>query len=445
MGQAAEKLTKEEMEAQEPLKIQEALDSLRESYPRETENIEGRLRKDVVALGTDEAFALKDDGGTIRAFAQKLTLSAAGKTLIQPTYEGPWTISAQGYEVWAETAGAAVIFPDNLIVDNKRVSNPFVERDPENRRILAVHARAVAFRFSSKGIPQVSDWTTIFDTPSYRMIDLLAKAKKKPQAFKLLPTGTTPQEVDPEAGGTWAKYDFDEAAKLWVNTSHDEALQWFSQIINREKKSLDFAQTFAKRNALKHLSGLQQAPGPVWNLKVLCWRPTSGNIIKWDGTQYAQLRERVGGLVQGRGEEFRQIEFDHGVEKVSEDEDAPAIEPTIDPEDQEGVIEVQSKPVKEPEPPQTEPEESTTDATTEGPAQAATSETPAQPATETPTVSVEPNVDQNLLKQYEYTRSEFEDEHNKAVANLKMKPPFSEEDITTITKEVSRILDAGAM
>ena len=61
--------------------------------------------------------------------------------------------------------------------------------------------------------------------------------------------------------GTWARYPFDEATNLWMNTTHDEALKWLAQIINREKKSIDFAQTFAKRNSLKHLSGIQKAPG----------------------------------------------------------------------------------------------------------------------------------------------------------------------------------------
>ena len=310
--------------------------------------LQGYLQKNIISLGEDEAFALRDnDGkGEIRAFRQRVTLSKAEGTLIQPVYNGPFVISAQGYEVWAEAAGACVIFPKEVLVGNDWKQNPFAERDPENRRILAVHARAVAFRFSSKGIPQVSDWSTIFDTPSYRMIDLLAKAKDKPQAFKLLPKGINPDESN---NTTWAEYVFDEATSLWINTSHDEALKWFSQIINREKKSMDFAQTFAKRNALKHLSGLQKAPAETWTLSVLCWRPTSGNIIKWDATQYIKLQDKVGSLITGTGEDFettKQIEHKkddivvekkQGSEKVSDEEGFEGIESEIDPEDQPAI------------------------------------------------------------------------------------------------------------
>jgi hypothetical protein len=51
----------------------------------------------------------------------------------------------------------------------------------------------------------VSDWTTIYDTPSYRMIDLLGKAKQFPQAFTLLPSEMVPEKEN----GTWARYPFD--------------------------------------------------------------------------------------------------------------------------------------------------------------------------------------------------------------------------------------------
>jgi hypothetical protein len=281
----------------------------------------------VLALGTDEAFALRDKDGEIRCYKQRLRLSQKEGTLIQPVPSGPFVVSAQGYEVWSESAGACVIFPSDVLVDGKHQQNPFVYRDEKNGRILAIYCRAISFRFSSKGIPQVADWTTIFDTPSYRLIDLLAKAKQFPQAFRLLPA-----EMKPKEDGTWASYPFDEHTYLWVNTAHNEALTWYSQILNREKKAIDFAQTFARRNSLKHLSGLQKAPGPEWDITVLCWRPTSGNIIKWDATQYANLQKRVGSMINGDRTEFKSIEMQAGAEAVSDEQNHEAIEQTIDPD-----------------------------------------------------------------------------------------------------------------
>jgi len=318
------------------LSIEAALKLIREKAPEAFPILSGVVRKDVVALGTDEAFALRDGDGEIRAFKQALTLKESAGTLVQPVPGGPFVVSAQGYEVWQEAAGACVIFPSEVLVDGKWQQNPAVIRDQKNGRILMIYARAVAFRFSSKGIPMVSDWTTIYDTPSYRMIDLLGKAKQFPQAFTLLPSDMIPEKEK----GTWARYPFDEATNLWMNTTHDEALKWLAQIINREKKSIDFAQTFAKRNSLKHLSGIQKAPGNSWTIQVVCWRPISGNIVKWDATQYANLQTRVGKLISGDRSEFQKIEMVAGAERTSDDADAIHEEAVIDPEDHEKVIDV---------------------------------------------------------------------------------------------------------
>lgn len=341
-----------------PVAIDSVIAKIAVQFPEEAKLITAAVKKDIVALGTDEAFVLRDSSGEIRAFKQKLSLSLAEGTLVQPVPGGPSVVSAQGYEHWQEAVGASVIFPKEVLVDGKWEPNPAVIRDPQNRRILAIYARAVAFKFSSKGIPQVSDWTTIFDTPSYRLIDLLGKAKKFPQAFKLYPADLG----KPEDPGTWASYPFDESTNLWVNTAHEEALTWFAQILNREKKAIDFAQTFAKRNALKHLSGLQRAPGQQWTVPVLCWRPTNGNIVKWDATTYANLRERAGGLITSGGDEFSSppgatIEIKTGSERTSDESGADELERGIDPEDQVDVVDAEFSAQRDPaEEPETTPE-----------------------------------------------------------------------------------------
>lgn len=322
-----------------PVAMDSVIAKVAVQFPEEAKMLQAAIRKDIVALGMDEAFVLRDSHGEIRAFKQKITFSLAEGTLVQPVPGGPSVVSAQGYEHWQEAVGASVIFPKEVLVDGQWQPNPAVIRDPQNRRILAIYARAVAFKFSSKGIPQVSDWSTIFDTPSYRLIDLLGKAKKFPQAFKLLPTDMG----KPEDAGTWASYPFDESTNLWVNTAHEEALTWFAQILNREKKAIDFAQTFAKRNALKHLSGLQRAPGQQWTVPVLCWRPTNGNIVKWDATTYANLREKVGGLITSGGEEFASAEpeIKTGIERVSDEPGVEELERQTDPEDQGEVVDAE--------------------------------------------------------------------------------------------------------
>jgi len=410
---------------------EKALESIRANHPNEAAYLESALRKDIVVLGVDDAFALRDADGEIRAFKQSLTLSLAEGGLVQPVYNGPYVISAQGYEQWSEATGTSVIFPKEVLVDGKWEPNPAVVRDPANRRILCVYARAVAFRFSSKGIPQVSDWTTIFDSPSYRLFDLLGKAKKFPQAFKLLPADMG----RPEETGTWASYPFDESTNLWVNTAHEEALTWYAQIMNREKKSLDFAQTFAKRNALKHLSGLQKAPGPQWTIPILCWRPTNGNIIKWDATQYFKVQNKVGGLITGNGSEFQttgeiitipRIEAKTGHERVSDEQNFEEHERVIDPEDAQDV----SPPADLP------PYEPPTDIAGAAPDNSPV-EQPLQPANLSPE-------EQAIMNNLAVAMDDFADEYKAACKILKMKANGKHEpfEARLIMQKINEQLDA---
>jgi len=345
-----------------------ALDKVLATMPEEGKALSSYLagihKHSVLALAEDEAFALRSQDGQIKAFKQRLTLTVENGGLVQPVFNGPFVVSAQGYEMWAEAAGTCVIFPRSVIVDGIEQTNPHVIRDPNNRRILNIYARAIAFRFSSKGLPMVADWTTAYDVPSYRLIDLVAKAKKTPQAFKLLPA-----EMDkPKGDGTWGKYPFDETMVLWVNSEHDEALKWYGEILNREKKALDFAQTFARRNACKHLSGLQKAPGARWDLAVICWRPTNGSLMKWDTSVYASVQDRVKSLSEGQNFALPQgqapgmtIDVRKGVERMDDDMAGIAAEDeeTAPPEPMAATIDMapgETGTYGQPEAPEPEPE-----------------------------------------------------------------------------------------
>jgi len=300
-----------------PKKVSAAFAAIRQTNPKEAEEIENYLtlvkKTDITALGENEMFNLRDKEGEIRAFKRVVYLSGSDGTLVQPVDNRPFVISAQGYEILNEATGTIVMNADYVLVDGVQQQNPHVMRDKSNGRILAIYARAIAFRYSPLGIPQVSDRTTVFDVPAYRLIDLLAKAKKFPQAFTLLPN-----KDEPDKEGTWAKYSFDENTSLWVNTSHDEALNFYSQIINREKKAIDFAQTFSQRNASKHLHGLQKAPSNKWNLPVICWRPLNEGPLRWDVARYVTTQKALTELADGKTHgEMPQIDLTEGVDYVT--------------------------------------------------------------------------------------------------------------------------------
>lgn len=294
-----------------------------------------KLRKqDIAILGSDEVFTIRDGKKEVKAFKRKLHLSMQNGGLMKMS--GRFMLSAQGYELWAEATGTTVVFPKDVLVGGKWMPNPYVEKDPVNRRILTVYARAVALGFSAIGVKQASEWTTAFDTPSYRMIDLLAKAKEFPQAFKVLPLEMKPEAERSKDGDkappeTWAHYPFDESMNLWINTSHNEVIKWLGQIVNREKKSVDFAQTFAKRNALKHLSGIQKAPFDNWLIPVIAWRQTQGNNA-WNISEYNEIQDNITKVVEADN-----VETKKGFERVSEDEVTEVAESEIIPEDSQDV------------------------------------------------------------------------------------------------------------
>jgi len=315
-----------------PKNVAVAIATIEKEFPQEAQAVGEYLlkikEKDVSILGEGEMFNLTDPKGEIKAFKRVIILSESDGTLVQPVPGGHFVVSAQGYEKVNTDTGTIVMNADSVLVDGTPQQNPYVLRDPKNGRILSIYSRAIAFRYSPLGIPQVSDRTTVFDVPSYRLIDLLAKAKKFPQAFKLLPEG-----LEPDCDGTWARYPFDENTRLWVNTSHDEALQFYSQIINREKKAIDFAQTFAQRNASKHLHGIQRAPGNVWKLTAICWKPSNENPLRWDMARYATTQKALTEIADGKTHgEFPPIEMIKGTDFMSDESENLEAELQLDEE-----------------------------------------------------------------------------------------------------------------
>jgi hypothetical protein len=305
-----------------PMKPADAVKRIEKDFPEEAKLLWAVVKNNILALGTDEVFALRDKDGEIRAFKQICSLSLVNGGLVTlPIAGGVIIVSAQGYEMWAEKAAASVIFPVEVMVYGKPMANPAALHDT-NGDWTGWAIRAAAFRLSSMGLPIVSDRTVIFDINNRRNIEFLAKAKKYQQAFRILAKDAHP----PEDNGSWIEYEFDKASSLWVNASHNEALDWYSDISQMIKNSLQLAQTHAARNALKHLSGLQKAPDKtgVWDIPVIAWRPVSGSIIKWDPTTYKNLQTKISAMISGDRSEFKQIELASGVDMIGA-EDVAAV------------------------------------------------------------------------------------------------------------------------
>lgn len=260
-------------------------------------------QKNIIALGEGEAFVVTDaEGRSIKATKRTVRLSAENGGLTQPVWNGPYVISAPGYSMLAHAAGAVVMNAPTVIVDGVAQQNPYVRRGPDGS-IIEVHCRAMAFRYNENGQPMVSDRTTIFDTATYALADMVGKAKRVKEAFRLLPS-TMPAPTPPEQ---WACYRVDEAVNLWMKITHEEVISFLGQVLNRKKKALEFAQTFAQRNALKHLFGIAIVPGQskdhsisVWDVPVVCWTPSDGGLIRFDTSRYAASTQIIEALSAGK-------------------------------------------------------------------------------------------------------------------------------------------------
>ncbi len=301
--------------------------------------------KNVIALDDGEAFILTDaEGRNIRATKRTVRLSAENGGLVQPVYNGPYVISAPGYAMLAHAAGAVVMNAPTVTVDGVAQQNPYVRRGPDGS-IIEVHCRSLAFRYNENGQPMVSDRTTIFDTATYALADMVGKAKRRKDAFKLLPAAAPAPDPKEE----WACYRIDEAVNLWMRISHDEVISFLGQVLNRKKKALEFAQTFAQRNALKHLFGLAVVPGQaenrpinVWDVPVVCWSPSDGGFVRFDTARYAESTKIIDALSEGRPVSLPQSQQPVVVSRGTEEINGADMDEEADPLENPDIYEEQA-------------------------------------------------------------------------------------------------------
>ena len=386
--------------------------------------------KNVIALDEGEAFILTDaEGRNIRATKRTVRLSAENGGLVQPVYNGPYVISAPGYAMLAHAAGAVVMNAPTVTVDGVAQQNPYVRRGQDGS-IIEVHCRSLAFRYNENGQPMVSDRTTIFDTATYALADMVGKAKRKKDAFKLLPAAAPA----PEPKNEWACYRIDEAVNLWMRITHDEVITFLGQVLNRKKKALEFAQTFAQRNALKHLFGLSVVPGQsdnrpirVWDVPVVCWSPSDGGFVRFDTARYAESARIIDALSEGKPVSLPQSQQPVVVSRGTEEINGADMDEEADPLENPDIYEAQEATPK---------------------AAQATHE--AQPVYEAPPVNGEdaatpPQWTEKEMKAWEnleVAKADFEEEYREAMHVIGLAP--GEENpgnAAEVMREMTRILD----
>lgn len=387
--------------------------------------------KNVIALADGEAFTLLDaEGRNIKATKRTVRLSAENGGLVQPVWKGPYVISAPGYSMLAHAAGAVVMNAPTVTVDGVAQQNPHVRRGSDGS-IVEVHCRAMAFRYNENGQPIVSDRTTIFDTATYALADMVGKAKRQKDAFKLLPA-TMPA---PDPKEEWACYRIDEAVSLWMHITHDEVISFLGQVLNRKKKALEFAQTFAQRNALKHLFGLAVVPGQadspisVWDVPVVCWQPSDGGFVRFDTARYAESAKIIDALSEGRPVSLPQSQEPVVISRGTEEINGADMDGESDPLENPDIYESGAQ-MKEAEI-EARPTQESSD----------------EPEPEQYTVEDAPtSQEEKDWKNLQVAMTEFDVEYAQALKNLGLQPDGANpRNAVKILHELNRILDGGAL
>jgi hypothetical protein len=306
------------------VQAREAIKRIKDTHPGEFKAIGDAfaaiLNQNTIALGDGQAFALRDESGRIIATKQIIRLTGQDGTLTQPVFNGPWVVSAFGYKKLADAAGAVVMNAQTVIVDGVEQPNPFIRRDQDGNAV-EVYCRAVAFRYGEAGQAQVSDRTTIFDLRTYLKADMIGKAKKQKQCFRIGAKGKAPDG--------WIEYPVDGFVSLYMDPSHEEVISFMGQVLNRQKKALEFAQTFAQRNALKHLFGIDKAPAGQshFDMPVYCWKPENGGLVSFSLARYQQASNTLHAVTSGNQAALPEpakaavIELNKGTDIITEEHD----------------------------------------------------------------------------------------------------------------------------
>jgi hypothetical protein len=273
--------------------VEKSLAVIADAVPTEAalvgQYIRGVRAKDVAVIGESDCLALRTKSGVVRAFKSEVVLTVQNAGLISMPGRIGTIRSFEGYKALANAIGLVVMNASTVMVDGTPHPNPHIVRTPEGR-ILSVSARALAFGYTSRGVPAVSDRTAVFDLATYRVVDLLAKAKRDKLNFRLLPAGD--EAPDDMPGAAWTAYPIDERATLWANLAFEEMPDYLAQIVNRDRKAAEFAQTFAQRNALKHHPAMplgRRGDSAEEVVAVVSWRPVKGPLMQWHESEYFDL------------------------------------------------------------------------------------------------------------------------------------------------------------
>lgn len=347
---------KQSTEVTTPLTLETAINKVLATMPEEGKLIQAMAKKDISVLGEGEAFALPGLDGQIKAYRTKVQLSVA-KGHIYDCQKFKM-IACEGYLEVEKWCGGGHYFPPAMTLDGQERDNPYRVYDG-NGRLLRIYYLVNAGYLAPNGAPRFVSLMYCFDVDTIRQIDLFAKAKATPQAFRIMARG----KGEPKDDGAWIDYDIDGHAVLWINAAHPEAISLYAVWANTLKTLESNGRTKAIRTALKALYGFSRPPIVGYNgiypvhadtmtVPITMWKWPQGMQIDWGNSveRYQRLigidgdkeptRPQLVSASQDEESSFTEAEDESDVVDVGRAEAEPAPEsapeekrPDLSPED----------------------------------------------------------------------------------------------------------------
>ena len=167
---------------------------------------------------------------------------------------GPLLITAKGYYRAGAACGLQIVHPQTVLVDGEAKSNPHYERNEATGTVERAVVRVVVVGRNAAGQLIARDQTAIYSPFAYLLKELHAKQAYNPDSIKAHSQrpGDAPQEgweffPEIEVPGT-GRY-----VGLLVKLANPEVLKLLKLYSERVCKILEYAVTFAARNALKKM------------------------------------------------------------------------------------------------------------------------------------------------------------------------------------------------
>lgn len=224
-----------------------------------TRTSKGYVIEEKTEFGNNDVFIRRDNNGVVRLAYKTVKLSAANKEIAK--IGDNYIITVPGYNKLNQIAGISPLTPPSLFVEGKEQSNPYVMY--EKGQIKRVIARKIAIGYSPVGNLVAIDTVRHYNFDAYYLQDLQAKAKYNKGAkfgtvfscaFDATAQLLEKNEVTYAKAADGKIYVFKpvkDVEGIWIDPSHAEIIEVYSQHIRHQIFGETIAQNIAWRNALK--------------------------------------------------------------------------------------------------------------------------------------------------------------------------------------------------